>query len=481
MTDSQSEFDLEEQAETYPFPILSWLAVIAVIALIINPSLFFPKPAKAENGQDEKKPAPAAEPLAAETMVVKLYWGMQIVANTDPKALMDQLTKAISEKDSRQKLAISLVEALVIGPQEALTRLDSMAEQVKGTPLEKSFNTASGWIGRLKTDPKASIEEAPREELASRVGWFASIPGNEPAPVKDPKFWLDQPDTFYGGMVRYALRTSALMLLGFCAFLVGIGMFLYFLMLASRGPLGPGLASLAEGQALSAMMMQTFAIWFVGYFALSFLFGAVIIPRVGMNGLLAGIMIQVLSLAAAFWPLVRGVPLRVMLEQIGLDRDVGSPREIVIGILAVIAYWPVLLFLAIVTVVLMQGFPEVEKPTHPIGPQLLHGSRADWILAFITAVILAPIVEEVFFRGFLYRHLHETSFGAGHGAAVILSVGLSSLMFAIVHPQGVLGLPLLGGLGALFGFLRQTRDNLTASIAAHSFNNCLVILLVSFV
>ena len=62
---------------------------------------------------------------------------------------------------------------------------------------------------------------------------------------------------------------------------------------------------------------------------------------------------------------------------------------------------------------------------------------------FVLASVAAPVVEEIMFRGVLYRHLREASGGWGRWLSVLVSVLLSSFVFAVIHPQGWVGVPVL--------------------------------------
>ncbi len=88
-----------------------------------------------------------------------------------------------------------------------------------------------------------------------------------------------------------------------------------------------------------------------------------------------------------------------------------------------------------------------------------------YIAALIIAAGVAPLAEEVFFRGFLQAGL-ENRFGAW--VAIILTAGL----FALVHVlPGVL--PPIFVLGLIFSILRFETDSLWPSIVLHAAFNAL--------
>jgi hypothetical protein len=85
------------------------------------------------------------------------------------------------------------------------------------------------------------------------------------------------------------------------------------------------------------------------------------------------------------------------------------------------------------------------------------------ILSLLLLSVLAPIVEELVFRGLLYGWI------AGRWGGTVGLV-VSSLAFAAAHWEPahiVLVLP----LGFLFGWLRRRTDSLLPSLFSHIVNN----------
>lgn len=84
-------------------------------------------------------------------------------------------------------------------------------------------------------------------------------------------------------------------------------------------------------------------------------------------------------------------------------------------------------------------------------------------LLLLATVVLAPLLEEAVFRGYLYRVLRER-FGVGGGALV------SGALFAVVHVQPANVLPLTA-LGVLFALTYEATGSLRAPILAHALWN----------
>jgi membrane protease YdiL (CAAX protease family) len=82
-----------------------------------------------------------------------------------------------------------------------------------------------------------------------------------------------------------------------------------------------------------------------------------------------------------------------------------------------------------------------------------------WVLAFFAVVIVAPIAEELFFRGFMYQALRRWR-------GVLQGVLLSALVFALAHVSLII-MPSIFVLGVILAYLFERRGSLAATIAAH--------------
>lgn len=93
------------------------------------------------------------------------------------------------------------------------------------------------------------------------------------------------------------------------------------------------------------------------------------------------------------------------------------------------------------------------------------------VLLVVIVGIMAPIVEEIFYRGMLQRSL-ERRMGVTPGLLV------ASLIFGLVHFEPLL-LPGLAVAGLIFGLLAQRAGRLGPAIVAHmAFNMTTVVALV---
>ena len=89
------------------------------------------------------------------------------------------------------------------------------------------------------------------------------------------------------------------------------------------------------------------------------------------------------------------------------------------------------------------------------------------IAAGFVVIMVAPVAEEFFFRGFFYRAL-RTRFGALSAAAI------GGLVFGSIHftgPETLELLPILGALGFMFCVVYERTGTLYSVIGLHAFNN----------
>jgi len=89
------------------------------------------------------------------------------------------------------------------------------------------------------------------------------------------------------------------------------------------------------------------------------------------------------------------------------------------------------------------------------------------IAAGIVVIVVAPVAEEFFFRGFFYRALRSR-------LGILLAAAIDGLVFGLIHFTGsdtLELLPVLGVLGFMFCLVYERTGSLYAPIALHAFNN----------
>ncbi len=139
-------------------------------------------------------------------------------------------------------------------------------------------------------------------------------------------------------------------------------------------------------------------------------------------------------------------------------------RAALFGVYAFFAFIPVFMAINITwTVALELVLPEALRPQEMVAVLLESQSAALLAGLFVLLVILAPIAEELIFRGCLYRFLKGNM-------PVMGAVLLSSLLFGAIHLH-LAGLPVLVAFGAVLCLVYERTGSLKAPILLHAFFN----------
>jgi membrane protease YdiL (CAAX protease family) len=141
---------------------------------------------------------------------------------------------------------------------------------------------------------------------------------------------------------------------------------------------------------------------------------------------------------------------------------------VLVGLLAALAFLPIGWGLQQISALVMTHLPFVhlqpqeQMPVHALRVSLSWGGRLTMGAA---AVLLAPVAEEVMFRGILYPVIKQ--FGGPQ-----LALWAASLLFAAVHLNLATFVP-LAFLAVVLTLLYEHTGNLLAPIMAHVLFNAL--------
>jgi len=95
-------------------------------------------------------------------------------------------------------------------------------------------------------------------------------------------------------------------------------------------------------------------------------------------------------------------------------------------------------------------------------------------LLWLAVVAVAPVTEELLFRGFLHRGWAASRLG------VVGTIVLTSALWAALHQQyNLLGIAFIFSMGLIFGWMRQRSGSTTLTIALHGLNNLFTTILVT--
>ena len=361
------------------------------------------------------------------------------------------------------RLAWAVLVAAVKDPESGAAALDRVEVPADSPTPELDAALLAAVRDRLPglADPDAT--PAAGTDL-SRLGWYGKLLNHEVAPRPGVVVAL----LAYGGWF-----------IG--CFLVGLAVATTLVVLAALGRLKPRLDPPAPAGRVYG---ETFVLWMALFLGLNVLGGMLAGLALGeepsasaeeIASLAVGGGGFLLSLAALAWPRHRGVRAADLRNDLGLHFGAGFFRETLAGALTYCLALPLLAAGLVTYFVLVAIFGQAEQPSHPVVEMI---GEANWPMLlglFTLASIIAPLVEEIAFRGLLYRHLRDACGRLGLVASLVIAALASSVLFAVIHPQGVLFAPALTGLAVAFCISRETRGSLWPAMVAHGINNAVTL------
>ncbi|HET6884168.1 MAG TPA: type II CAAX endopeptidase family protein [Pirellulales bacterium] len=374
-----------------------------------------------------------------------------------------------------QRLRAVVVVGEISGPQEATEKLTMVEKALDDVKARETASTLRRVYGDLADGKPAlpSLDPADRKRLVDRLGWSGNLalhPANGPDETGRKALLGEAKATFAKSVALF----GAIGVLG----LGGLGALLSIVVLLLVRPQSRRLASPTQHGGVYA---ETFAVWMVLYLGLSFAAGYL---PVGQNRLLLTAAVMLASLAALGWPVLRGIPWQVVRDEMGLYLGRWPLVELALGPMAYLAALPLLVIGVIVIAVLLAiqraivgdtgtAFDQ-NLPSHPIVGWLLGGDWWQKAQVIFLASVMAPLMEETMFRGALYRHLRDVTHRFVFATSVLTSGLGVSFLFAVIHPQGWIAVPVLMALALAFALIREWRGTLLAAMLAHGINNLVV-------
>lgn len=142
-------------------------------------------------------------------------------------------------------------------------------------------------------------------------------------------------------------------------------------------------------------------------------------------------------------------------------------RDILFAILAFVVYLAGSVAVQAIATRLAPGFDPTQAQDLPFSKVLSDSNR---IIVFLALVVVAPVAEEVVFRGYLFGTLRRST-------RVWVAALVTSIVFGVIHLQVNVGLDVLV-LSLVSCFLRYKTGSLWASILLHMFKNGLAFYLL---
>jgi membrane protease YdiL (CAAX protease family) len=368
-----------------------------------------------------------------------------------PPEVLQELEQIAITRAERMRLA--LVAGELLGREEALRRLNALEQEL--TPGGELLGEVA-WFKQLYADKREEMPHEVRHALLERHGWFAELALFKPGEISRARRDALSAD----GLIAVSTVGGLFM---FGALVAGIGALIVGIVRWRRGHFEMRMEKDAPG---GRVYLELFTL-FVGGFALlasaSLVLFGFNIEDTGAAVVVQEVMLWGLVVALA-WPLFAKKPWKLFAWDVGLHRGAGPGREVLVGVLGWLAAMPLTLVLSILIALFVaeaeesgaSGYPLFESP---------RGSTWGFVLVgLLSAVLWAPLVEEIVFRGALYRYLRPR---LRWGWCVLITAAV----FGLIHPYSPSGLLQVGVSGLMFGFLREWRGSLIAPMTAHFLHN----------
>ncbi len=159
----------------------------------------------------------------------------------------------------------------------------------------------------------------------------------------------------------------------------------------------------------------------------------------------------------------------------GSLQDLGFRSFSFISTLGKCFFWLVLVkILTAIYALFASGVLNFEPPPELITgiPDIFGRGLAGFLIAIFVTVIVAPLVEEIFFRGFIYAALRDK-------IGVVWAALVSSFIFAVFHGSLWTVVPIML-LGFVLVYLYERGGSIGPPVIFHSLNNLVSLLLIYF-
>ncbi len=371
-------------------------------------------------------------------MALMLAFGDDEAASNSAKKMRDELATHDMSLTEPQEASQQLLDVLIAGG-------------VLSKEQEAEFKASMGWFGTL-----LFADETERDAIEKSEATKVLVVG--------------------------------LGILGIVMFgLFGFALLIYFFTRSMRGKL---VSKLNAENSRQGVYAELFFVWLMLFLVLMTFAGVIGLTESVKEQPILGLVITLCaffgSLVALAWALIRGLSWSELKEDIGLHSGTGMIRETLWGVLGYSMTLPfmavgivcTLILVAIQSLFISMGdgdpFYGTGGGSHPIIVEVANGGVGIKIGLLMLAAVAAPIVEEIMFRGVLYRQLRMSSSRLSGFFSVVFSVGLTSFVFAAIHPQGWIGIPALMSIAIGMNLLREYRGSLIAPMVIHATSNGIV-------
>lgn len=444
----------------------AWFCIIGAL-LIIPTVIFMQQYARYMTGEttavvprsvetDETAYDPGIAEVTIESKVLVKLLAEDGPGWCDPEVLVDLDAIALSRTD---RVRAAIVAGHLVGPDAAMERLDVLSEEAqRGGSLLSDIE----WLRVSYQESPDAIPSDARDALVDRHGWFGQLALAQGLSDDDPY----RSDLISGGAGIFGFL---LIWMGFDV-LTGLGGLVALVVLVIMLVTGR-ITAVSRVTPGSMVLLETFGFYCAAMLlsvSATFVAALVSSTTASAGAFAVGEVMMWVGAASLFWPLFQFVGERwswgQYREDIGLHAGAGIFREVGTGVLVWLAELPLLFIFALIITVLSDDGGLESGGEYPIF-QFPFGNS--WLVALIGVVgacVVAPVFEEIAFRGVLWR-LIRSRLGA------IGTIATTAVVFGAIHPYDWTGIVSVTVGGVIFGWLREWRGSLIAPMVSHFLHN----------
>ena len=157
------------------------------------------------------------------------------------------------------------------------------------------------------------------------------------------------------------------------------------------------------------------------------------------------------------------------LAALGFRNSINWIEEVWLGVKGYLAILPVFMLMMALLIFVTSAL-HYEPPAHPlVGIFIEEEKRAPWLIGYslFLACVVGPIVEEIFFRGFLYPVIRKKW-------GIPLASMSTAALFALTHENAFAFAPIFL-LGLVLSYLYEKRGSLISCMSLHVLHNTIFI------
>jgi len=442
------------------FPIVAWGVILVLVLLTVL-----------GGGGDAATQEGPVSPVDDATLEMESRFviAQEAMAPGTGAAALEQINRST---DLNRRLRLAAIAAAIGGPEAGRKWLADLQTQLSAdgvVPSERHMAQIDG-LDRIFA---GSASDAITCDMEEQLGWFGQVAVDAASEerAEQLKPIVEQ------SVVVAMMMMVALLVLGVVG-VVGLVLLVLFIVRAVQRHMPQ---MIAPARSWDGVYAETFAVWIILF---QVLMAVAVIPDVLHESewhMAPALLAFFLSLFALAWPVLRGVPWKDVLADIGWTRGAGLAAELGCGVIGYMMAIPIVAVGLLITLLLIfLTAPEAGAgaAAHPIVAEVAGGGWLVRVQVLVLASIAAPIVEETMFRGVLYRQIRTASARFPRWAAVAVAAAATSLVFALIHPQGMLAVPVLTAMAVAFALAREWRGSIVAPMVMHGMSNGIVMVML---